>query len=158
MSTIPYTGDDNLYLDMNGIIHPACHPADKPPPPTEHDIYLAVFDYLDRVFAIVRPRKLLYIAVDGVAPRAKMNQQRTRRFCTAQEAGVAADQAQRQREKHGTQLDPKLTSFDSNLITPGTQFITQLGVHLRNFIHRKITFDPGWQSIQVGSLRVLAQH
>ena len=33
---------------MNGIIHPASHPEDRPPPETEDDMYLAIFDYLER--------------------------------------------------------------------------------------------------------------
>lgn len=54
---------DNLYLDMNGIVHPCSHPEDRPPPSNEEEMMLAVFEYTDRVVNMVRPRKLLLIAV-----------------------------------------------------------------------------------------------
>lgn len=54
---------DNLYLDMNGIVHPCSHPEDRPPPATEEEMMLAIFEYTERVFNMVRPRKLLLIAI-----------------------------------------------------------------------------------------------
>lgn len=54
---------DNLYLDMNGIVHPCSHPEDRPPPANEEEMMLAVFEYTNRVVNMVRPRKLLLIAV-----------------------------------------------------------------------------------------------
>ena len=54
------------------------------------------------------------MAVDGVAPRAKMNQQRSRRFKTAKEAKEVREQALAKGEKL-----PDEKAFDSNCITPG---------------------------------------
>ena len=54
---------DNLYLDMNGIVHPCSHPEDRPPPETEEEMMIEVFKYTERVVNMVRPRKLLMIAV-----------------------------------------------------------------------------------------------
>ena len=33
------------------------------PPTTEEEVFLTIFDYIDRLFAIVRPRKLLVMAI-----------------------------------------------------------------------------------------------
>lgn len=54
---------DNLYLDMNGIVHPCSHPEDRPAPANEEEMMLEVFRYTERVVNMVRPRKLLMIAV-----------------------------------------------------------------------------------------------
>ena len=145
---------DNLFLDMNGIIHPASHPEDRPPPETEDDMNLAVTDYLERVFAAARPRKLLFMAIDGVAPRAKMNQQRARRFRSAQEAAEKEAEEERLRgewEAEGREVPARKEgrAFDSNVITPGTPFMDRLAQHLRAFIHLKLSTDPGWRGIKV---------
>jgi 5'-3' exoribonuclease 1 len=58
------------------------------------------------------------MAVDGVAPRAKMNQQRSRRFRTAKEAKEVREKALR----NGEEL-PKEKAFDSNCITPGASCV-----------------------------------
>ena len=59
---------DNLYLDMNGIVHPCTHPEGKPPPADEEEMMLEIFKYTDRVVNMVRPRKLLMIAVGMSQP------------------------------------------------------------------------------------------
>eukprot|EP00986_Skeletonema_menzelii_P018505 scaffold26651_cov134-Skeletonema_menzelii.AAC.2 len=94
---------DRLYLDMNGIIHCASHNNSEEELEkekelnvdnngnvtndfsasgiTEEQIFQNVCYYLDRVVSdIVQPKQLVYLAIDGVAPRAKMNQQRSRRY------------------------------------------------------------------------------
>ncbi|KAI7892621.1 XRN 5'-3' exonuclease N-terminus-domain-containing protein [Mucor mucedo] len=145
---------DNLYLDMNGIIHPCCHPENKPAPATEDDMMIAIFEYMDRVVDMIRPRKLLYMAIDGVAPRAKMNQQRARRFRASQLAQIeheAADRIANELSAIGQshQLPEKKEHFDSNCITPGTPFMAHLATCLRYHIAAKQNSDPLWKNLKV---------
>jgi 5'-3' exoribonuclease 1 len=74
---------DHLYFDMNGILHMCTHPNDDELTPrmSDEQIMQNIEDHLDRCISeIVRPKRSIYFAVDGVAPRAKLNQQRGRRF------------------------------------------------------------------------------
>lgn len=74
----------------------------------------------------------------GVAPRAKMNQQRQRRFRTAMEAKEALNA----RIAAGEKI-PDAPMFDSNCITPGTEFMQKLSNHLRFFVRKKLNEDAG---------------
>ena len=44
---------------------------------------------------------------------------------------------------------PTEARFDSNCITPGTEFMSRLNEHLKYFINQKIATDPSWQNIEV---------
>jgi len=139
---------DNMYLDMNGIIHNATHGDVEEDGRTralsEEQMLTNVFKYLEKLFAIARPKKLLYMAIDGVAPRAKMNQQRQRRFRAAKDARENMEAMRRR----GEDVDPN-TVFDSNCITPGTAFMNSLSTHLRYFVRKKMKEDIAWQNIKV---------
>ena len=106
---------DNFYLDMNGIIHTCTHTNnDKLVTLNEREMFQRIFSYTDRLYKLVRPSRLMFLAVDGVAPRAKMNQQRSRRFRSSKEReALLADYV----AKEGKLPDEE--SFDSNCITPG---------------------------------------
>ncbi|XP_069788479.1 5'-3' exoribonuclease 2 isoform X1 [Narcine bancroftii] len=145
---------DNLYLDMNGIIHPCTHPENKPAPKNKDEMMVAIFEYIDRLFNIIRPRRLLYMAIDGVAPRAKMNQQRSRRFRASKEGVELAEEKIKMREEvlsKGGYLPPEVAKerFDSNCITPGTEFMDNLAQCLRYYIADRLNSDPGWKNLTV---------
>ncbi|KAK4453278.1 XRN 5'-3' exonuclease N-terminus-domain-containing protein [Podospora aff. communis PSN243] len=137
---------DCLYLDMNGIIHNCTHKDsdDVQFRMTEEEMFIAIFNYIEHLFGKIKPKKLFFMAIDGVAPRAKMNQQRARRFRTALDAERAREKAIRE----GKEL-PKEEPFDSNCITPGTEFMAKLTLQLKYFINKKVSEDTEWQQPEI---------
>ena len=145
---------DNLYLDMNGLIHPCFHPTNGNYPETLEEVYHNVELYVDRIFNLVRPRKILYLAVDGVAPRSKMNQQRLRRFRAAKEAEFSRYEKTRNEPTSEEEIkeinDPEtIHRKDSNTITPGTEFMLHLSEYIKEMIDRKRETSPAWKNITV---------
>lgn len=135
-------------LDLNCAIYHCVHKIQRVNPYTEAsrakweaDLIEAVLVYIQRMNAIVQPSETLYIAIDGVAPMAKIRQQRVRRF---KSAIGAQEEARIKAEARGTpySLQPR---WDTNAITPGTAFMANLATALRAFAKRnpaKIVVSP----------------
>ncbi|CCF40522.1 5'-3' exoribonuclease, partial [Colletotrichum higginsianum] len=138
---------DCLYLDMNGIIHNCTHKdtgEDTTFRLSEEEMFIRIFNYIEHLFGKIKPKQLFFMAIDGVAPRAKMNQQRARRFRTALDTEKARDKA----ISEGVEM-PKEPPFDSNCITPGTEFMAKLTQQLKYFVNKKVSEDADWQGCEI---------
>src|SRR3989304_8702292 len=75
---------DILYLDSNCLFHPQCFKilghfdSLKDLEKLESKMMIRIINFIDYLIDYVNPQKKVYISVDGVAPLAKMNQQRKR--------------------------------------------------------------------------------
>jgi hypothetical protein len=123
-------------LDLNCAIYYCVRKVQKKTPYTpeikakyEADLITEVIAYIKQMTALVNPTQTLYIAVDGVAPMAKIKQQRLRRFRSAVQA---EEEAKIRAEAKGIPytIQPR---WDTNAITPGTQFMKALALALRQF-------------------------
>ena len=84
VKNIDSTINSFLFLDLNCAIHPCCRKASDGYKKSANDycetkMINSVVNYIEKLVTIVNP-SLLYIAIDGIAPLAKMRQQRLRRF------------------------------------------------------------------------------
>ncbi|CAD7971460.1 unnamed protein product, partial [Amoebophrya sp. A25] len=166
---------DNFYVDMNGLIHQAAQKviaeteAAKVEEPEHSRIYWETCNTVDMLVHLVRPRAVLFLAVDGVAPAAKMSQQRERRYRNAWERNAKLGQSERNNvlqptdEQTSSRMPPTCSKtndgpgqedassipFDSNWITPGTPFLHEFGRYLEHFVQVKCSEDPVYQHLDV---------
>jgi len=105
---------DNFYIDLNGLIHPCCHPQVGTPPKDEDEMLSRIIDEILLLARTVKPTNLFYIAVDGVAPAAKQEQQRQRRFVSVVENSSRGIYLSKLQEKHGAFVDSKKDASKTN--------------------------------------------
>lgn len=136
---------DNLYLDINGIIHNVSHNNDIITAcmnKTHDDIYRDTCNMIHSIISLIKPTKFVMISADGVAPRAKMNQQRSRRF---RKETIPQDTMELLMEQ-GYNLN---NMFDSNCISAGTEFMYNLSIYMNKYIEEKKKEDKLWQSLEI---------
>ena len=92
------------------------------------------------------------LAIDGVAPRAKMNQQRSRRFRSSLPSDDSSSEAPSIDESNtvdstdsalNASLSAGSLSFDTNCITPGTLFMNKVTEALKVWIAERLKLWPG---------------
>lgn len=109
---------NNLYLDCNSIIYDAVHNIDfkKLVETDVNTIIRAVCSKIDEYIHQLKPDNCVYIAFDGVAPVAKLEQQRNRRYKSLYQANISRSIYK------NTKPDP----WNTTAITPGTVFMKKL--------------------------------
>ena len=114
-NTIPI---NNLYLDCNSIIYDAVHNIDftKLVASDVDTIIRTVCNKIDEYIFQLKPNNIVYIAFDGVAPVAKLEQQRSRRYKSLYQNNISKSIFK----------DTKPDPWNTTAITPGTVFMSKL--------------------------------
>ena len=121
----------SLYIDANCLFHPKCFEIANNQTITNNDnlellMHENIINYIEVLINHVKPTKYTYIAVDGVAPVAKINQQRMRRYKSIYEEQIK----NAIKETHNIKKDKCWTNA---VITPGTEFMETLHVKLLEY-------------------------
>ena len=101
----------HLFMDCNSIIYDSYYQLAKDNTKvSERAIIQRVIQHIKQLIGMIQPNGVIYIAFDGVAPFAKMSQQRTRRY----------------KSLFTSNLENKPTVWNTANITPGTLFMKSL--------------------------------
>jgi len=116
---------NNLYLDSNSIIYDAVKNIDftKLVESDIQTIIRCVITKIDDYISIIKPDTNIYIALDGTAPVAKLEQQRQRRYKSLYQTQITKTIFK----------DTKPDPFNTTAITPGTKFMNDLNSGIKNY-------------------------
>ena len=123
---------DNFYADSNGIIYDAARDVsflNKSVDVYESEVITLVCEKIQHYIDLFQPKEKIIIAFDGVAPVAKLNQQRERRY----KSWLTGDLQKRIEKKMAgknmittTENVETSTFWNTSSITPGTAFMLKL--------------------------------
>ena len=124
---------NNLYMDCNSIIYDAVRTIDfanfKVGEYTDA-IIRQVTVKIEEYIGLIGPDNLIYIAFDGVAPVAKLEQQRSRRYKSWYQSEITKSIFA---TATATITSNKVTSWNTTAITPGTEFMVELNRRIHDY-------------------------
>ena len=137
------TLSNHIYLDFNCAIYTALYAT--PGIKTEETLILYVLEYLETLCKIVSNVELIYIALDGVPSRAKIENQRQRRFHSI----CKKNRINKINQTFGSETDKTNVNndFDTNCISPGTIFMDSLSQSIK----KRISINTTKKSYSKGS-------
>ena len=120
---------NNFYLDSNSIVYDCLRALSGEYKKEfkiefENKLIKAICVKIDTYIQVVKPSDTVFIAFDGVAPVAKLEQQRNRRY-KSQLMGLL--------KKELAESDEISEEWDKTAITPGTLFMKKMGDYITNF-------------------------
>lgn len=133
---------DNLYLDCNSIIYDAYSKMkfDTLTESVAISIIKAVIVKIEYYIQTIEPSKTVIIAFDGVAPVAKLEQQRARRYKSGYQNNISRTLFKKEKD------DP----WNTTAITPGTKFMAELNAMIgTRFAHKDTPSDLKVENIIV---------
>jgi 5'-3' exonuclease len=122
-------------IDTNCLIHPQARIVCLDNPNLvesnfellETKIIKQVISYIEIIINEIKPTDSVYIAIDGVAPMAKIKHQRLRRFKTIYDRNIKEQLSKKYKRK-------LLKEWNTSAITPGTQFMDKLTKSILSWI------------------------
>lgn len=143
----------HFYIDMNGILYLIKeHFINEAEIDLNQFIY-QVFLYVEELVYRVSPLKTLMISLDGVAPGAKLQQQRQRRWKKYVKKHQQSSQSNNSNENsENDENDHVMSDSEEQKLlfsfSPGTELMTMINQHMQYFVRRKLQDDPRWRRIQ----------
>ena len=138
----------SLYMDCNSIIYDCVRELEfelelmeKVRGNFDNAVIDGVILKIEHYIETIQPTNILYIAFDGVAPFAKMEQQRNRRYKTGYLSTI-------QNKFKNNYVSSTSNRWNTSAITPGTQFMNELSLRVKmhfscNYFGSKIVIVSG---------------
>jgi len=96
---------------------------------------------VNEIIQLIHPQRKLFLAFDGVLPKAKLNQERAKRFKSAKKYSELIHSL------NNLGLLEENEYFNVDAMSVGTEFMDEMNAQIKFLIFRKIKEDERWKKV-----------